>query len=278
MDLQEAKRIIENRGYKLAKTNSIDEAIKLRAAKRIAENAGYKVVNEKENTDNTIYGIDVYYNTDGSFPDIGRQKPEETLRYTFDEMVRELGSQCADDIVMVGSYDTGNNTYYKLDYIEYENGDKLDASKIDFDDIDESCCGGKKKGKKKGKKSDFVPFWAKKKKINERFGFTDGTTFTGICEKYLKDDYITTLVKEIGLEAAKEEFLADVREYIGHGISETYYRTFAARIRNQSLFAMIYSISNAMHAGQGNDLNAGTPRSAAARRNRRGPNAARNRW
>lgn len=112
--------------------------------------------------DDCIYGIDVYYNEDGSFPDIGYQQPEETLRYTYDEMVEEFGESCADEIITQGSYDTGNNTYYKLDYIEYANGDRIEASDMEFG-IDESCCGGKKKGKKKSKKSKFVPFWAKKK-------------------------------------------------------------------------------------------------------------------
>ena len=263
MNLQEAKRIIENHGYKLTKTKSIDEAIKLRAAKRIAENAGYKVVNENDLT-NYANGRLINEFTDLSY--------EDYRAIVKDHLVR-LGLDRATAAEYIMSYAESIEDNYDNEI------DAVDTAQEIFDSsMDESCCDEKKKGKKKGKKSDFVPFWAKKKKINERFGFTDGTTFTSICEKYLADDYITALVKEIGLEAAKEEFLADVREYIGHGISETYYKTFAARIRNQSLISMIYSISNAMHAGQGNDLNAGTPRSAAARRNRRGPNAARNRW
>jgi len=88
----------------------------LNEAKQILRKNGYICINER--SDNRIYSIDVYYNEDGGFPDFDKQEPEETLRYTFDEMVKELGPDAASDIVTEGCYDTGNNTYYKLNYIE----------------------------------------------------------------------------------------------------------------------------------------------------------------
>ena len=133
-------------------------------------------------------------------------------------MVEEFGEAGASDIVMLGSYDTGNNTYYKLDYIIRDNGERIEASDLEFFGLEESCCGGgKKKGKKKGKKSGFVPFWARKKdNINEDFGNDAGTTFSNICKKYIANDYFTTLVTEKGLRDAIETVLADIRSSIGY--------------------------------------------------------------
>lgn len=136
----------------------------------------------------------------------------------------------------------------------------------------EETCGGKKKKGKKGKKSGFVPFWAKKKddkKIDEAFGDAEGTTFTSICEKYVKNSYFLTLSTQIGFKPAVEKLLDEVKKAIGSGISDKYYATFAARLNNmKNPMQVLYTITNAMLAGQGMDSAAGTSASAVARRRR----------
>jgi hypothetical protein len=129
-----------------------------------------------EGTNEERYQIDVYYNEDGGFPDFDTELPSETLTYTYDELVAELGQEAADELINNGSYDSGNNTYYKL--VEGSSSEETDIEFTDpeenidagYDtDFNESCCGGGKKKSKKGKKgkkdkkSKFVPFWAKKK-------------------------------------------------------------------------------------------------------------------
>lgn len=153
------------RSFKRFKKNYIRES-------EVLDNEDFVDVDLDGTTEET-YQIDVYYNEDGGFPDFDTQEPTETLTYTYDEMVAELGQDAADELINSGSYDTGNNTYYKL-----VDGPAGEESNIEFTDPEENldagydtdfnescCCGGKKKSKKgkKDKKSKFVPFWAKKK-------------------------------------------------------------------------------------------------------------------
>ena len=92
----------------------------------------------------------------------------------------------------------------------------------------------------------------KVKKIDERFGNEEGTTFTKICEKYVSGGYFFQLVKEKNLADAIEQYLEDVKPYIGKGISQKYYNSMEARIvKCKSKESALFIISNAMLAGQG---------------------------
>lgn len=92
----------------------------------------------------------------------------------------------------------------------------------------------------------------KVKKIDERFGNKEGTTFTKICEKYVSGGYFFQLVKEKNLADAIEQYLEDVKPYIGKGISQKYYNSMEARIvKCKSKESALFIISNAMLAGQG---------------------------
>ena len=89
-------------------------------------------------------------------------------------------------------------------------------------------------------------------RINERFGNEEGTTFTKICEKYVSGGYFFQLAKEKNLAEAISQYLEDVKPYIGHGISQKYYDSMAARIvKCKSKESALFIISNAMLAGQG---------------------------
>lgn len=159
----------------------------------------------------------------------------------------------------------------------------------DDDELDEGCCGGdkKKKGKKKGKKSDFVPFWAKKKDkvdealeddldlegmtldegmiLDEGFGTSEGTPLSQLCADYIQDNYFTKLANEIGLEAAKAEFLEKAREVTG----DKYYKTLSTRIQAaKTANAVLFVLQGTMFGGSNMDLAAGT-RQSAWHRNRR---------
>ena len=116
-------------------------------------------------------------------------------------------------------------------------------------------------GKKGG---DNVPPWAKLeeakaiaeeagyKVIKEGFGTAEGTLFTSICEKYINNAYFVTLAATVGLKAAIAEFLEEVRECIGKGVSAEYYNKFALRMKAcKSETKALFTISNAMLAGQG---------------------------
>lgn len=153
-----------------------------------------------------------------------------------------------------------------------------DPSLYKDEDIDESCCGcggKKKKGKKKGKKSGFVPFWAKKKDkvdealeddldlegitLDEGFGTAEGTPLSHLCEEYISDGYFTKLAEEIGLEAAKAEFLEKAREVTG----DKYYKTLTARIKAaKTATAVLFVLQGTMFGGSNMDLAAGTRQSA----------------
>ena len=154
----------------------------------------------------------------------------------------------------------------------------------DNDELDEGCCGcggKKKKGKKKGKKSDFVPFWAKKKDkvdeafeddldlegmtLDEGFGTAGGTPLSQLCEEYIRDGYFTKLAAEIGLDAAKAEFLEKARKVTG----DKYYKTLYSRIIGaKNPTAVLFVIQGTMFGGSNMDLAAGT-RQSAYHRNRR---------
>ena len=200
MTFLEAKKIVEERGYRIAKNiegESFRERVareELEEAKRIAKAAGYQIIREDEEIE-------------------------------------------------------------------------------DDDEIDEGCCGcggKKKKGKKKGKKSEFVPFWAKKKdgKLNEDFGDTEGTTFTNICQDYVSGGKFFALVAQLGLQGAIEKVLADIKTAVGQGIGDRYYNIFATRLRqSKSSTDALYKITNAMLAGENMDSAAGT-RQSAYNRNR----------
>ena len=279
MTFLEAKKIVEERGYRIAKNiegESFRERVareELEEAKRVAKRAGYQIINEDVD-DNRVYGVDIYYNPDNDFPDFDNQEPNETVSYTFEEMANEFGTDVADDIIQLGSCDTGNGTYYKLAYVENtDTGERISANDLDFSDLYEGCCGAgskKKKGKKKGKKSEFVPFWAKKKdgKLNEDFGDTEGTTFTSICQEYVSGGKFFAIVAQLGLQGAIEKVLADVKTAVGKGIGDKYYNTFATRLRQaNSPTDALYKITNAMLAGENMDSAAGT-RQSAYNRNR----------
>jgi hypothetical protein len=167
-------------------------------------------------------------------------------------------------------------------------GESLESDE-DLDELDEGCCGGdkKKKGKKKGKKSDFVPFWAKKKDkvdealeddldlegmtldegmiLDEGFGSAEGTPLSQLCADYIQDNYFTKLANEVGLEAAKAEFLEKAREVTG----DKYYKTLSARIQAaKTATAVLFVLQGTMFGGSNMDLAAGT-RQSAYHRNRR---------
>lgn len=159
----------------------------------------------------------------------------------------------------------------------------------DDDELDEGCCGcggKKKKGKKKGKKSDFVPFWAKKKDkvdealeddldlegmtldegmiLDEGFGTAEGTPLSQLCAEYIQDGYFTKLAAEVGLDVAKAEFLEKAREVTG----DKYYKTLSTRIQAaKNATAVLFVLQGAMFGGSNMDLAAGT-RQSAYHRNR----------
>lgn len=157
----------------------------------------------------------------------------------------------------------------------------------DDNELDEGCGGKKKKGKKKDKKSDFVPFWAKKKDkvdealeddldlegmtldeaitLDEGFGTAEGTPLSQLCADYIQDDYFTKLANEVGLEVAKAEFLEKAHEVTG----DKYYKTLSARIQAaKTATAVLFVLQGAMFGGSNMDLAAGT-RQSAYHRNRR---------
>ena len=160
----------------------------------------------------------------------------------------------------------------------------------DDDELDEGCCGcggKKKKGKKKGKKSDFVPFWAKKKDkvdeaveddldlegmtldenmtLDERFGTSEGTPLSQLCADYIQDGFFTKLAAEVGLDVAKAEFLEKAREVTG----DKYYKTLSARIQAaKNATEVLFILQGTMFGGSNMDLAAGT-RQSAWHRNRR---------
>lgn len=174
-----------------------------------------------------------------------------------------------------------------LSGIDYEEV-LADPSLYEDEDIDESCCcgGKKKKGKKKGKKSGFVPFWARKKDkvdestddldlegmtldenmtLDEGFGTAEGTPLSQLCADYIRDNYFTKLANEIGLEAAKAEFLEKAREVTG----DKYYKTLSTRIQAaKNATGVLFVLQGAMFGGSNMDLAAGT-RQSAYHRNRR---------
>ncbi|MBQ2653523.1 MAG: hypothetical protein IJF83_08200 [Methanobrevibacter sp.] len=169
-----------------------------------------------------------------------------------------------------------------LSGIDYEEV-LADPSLYKDEDIDESCCcgGKKKKGKKKGKKSGFVPFWARKKDkvdesyeddldlegmtLDEGFGTAGGTPLSQLCEEYIRDGYFIKLASEIGLEAAKTEFLEKARKVTG----DKYFRTLTTRIQAaKTPNAVLFVIQGTMFGGSNMDLAAGT-RQSAYHRNRR---------
>lgn len=141
---------------------------KKKSNKMLTENKKHTVTKN-----DAVYSIGRYFASDNNFFDEDGEfiaELEETKNFNgYDEMVSEMGKSFADDIVAGGSYDSGNNSYYKLEYVIDENGEKYsdDYLELDFtNNFDESCCCGSKKKSKKGKKdkkSKFVPFWAKKK-------------------------------------------------------------------------------------------------------------------
>ena len=152
---------------------------------------------------------------------------------------------------------------------------KLDEGKKDGDKVPPwaKLNEGKKDGDKvppwakldEGKKGDDkVPPWAKLeeakevaekagfKVIKEGFGTAEGTLFTSICEKYLNNAYFLTLSAKVGLQAAIAEFLEEVRECIGKGVSPEYYNKFAIRMKKcKTETNALFTISNAMFAGEG---------------------------
>jgi hypothetical protein len=61
-----------------------------------------------------------------------------------------------------------------------------------------------------------------------------------------------TLSAKVGLQAAIAEFLEEVRECIGKGVSPEYYNKFAIRMKAcKSETKALFTISNAMFAGEG---------------------------
>lgn len=199
---------------------------------------------------------------------------------------------------MDDSYDNGETIALKFNFFfdEDDNSDAIinkmitiaksftgDAQELFNNSMDESCCcgGKKKKGKKKGKKSGFVPFWAKKKgkvdealeddldlegmTLDEGFGTAEGTPLSHLCEEYISNGYFTKLAEEIGLEAAKAEFLEKAREVTG----DKYYKTLTARIKAaKNATAVLFVLQGTMFGGSNMDLAAGT-RQSAYHRNRR---------
>lgn len=199
---------------------------------------------------------------------------------------------------MDDSYNNGETIALKFNFFFNEDDDsdtiinKMITIAKSFTDsnMDESCCGcdsKKKKGKKKGKKSDFVPFWAKKKDkvdealeddldlegmtldeaitLDEGFGTAGGTPLSQLCADYIQDDYFTKLANEVGLEVAKAEFLEKAREVTG----DKYYKTLSARIQAaKTATAVLFVLQGTMFGGSNMDLAAGT-RQSAYHRNRR---------
>lgn len=78
------------------------------------------------------------------------------------------------------------------------------------------------------------------------------TDFTKVCEKYLASSFFAMLAREKSLEFAINAFLNDIKQFVGHGISEKYYRNISARLRTSKTAAdAMFKISNAMLAGGG---------------------------
>ena len=101
--------------------------------------------------------------------------------------------------------------------------------------------------------------------LDEGFGTSEGTPLSRLCADYLQDNYFTKLADEVGLEAAKAEFLEKAREVTG----DKYYRTLSARIQTaKNATAVLFVLQGVMFGGSNMDLAAGT-RQSAWHRNRR---------
>ena len=304
MTFLEAKKIVEERGYRIAKNiegESFRERVareELEEAKRVARRAGYQIINEDEatpyetalldkNFTNFVASIsnDNDYNANeekyASWVDTLVNEEGWDVYDAIDHVISKNWSEYHDEILDRALNDDISTEEAEriadlvatpLSSIDYEEV-LLDPSLYKDEDIDEGCCGAgskKKKGKKKGKKSEFVPFWAKKKdgKLNEDFGDTEGTTFTNICQEYVSGGKFFAIVAQVGLQGAIEKVLADVKTAVGQGIGDKYYNTFATRLRQaKSPTDALYKITNAMLAGENMDSAAGT-RQSAYNRNR----------
>lgn len=63
----------------------------------------------------------------------------------------------------------------------------------------------------------------------------NGKTKLGkICKYYTTDGYFAKLIDSVGFATAKTQLLADVKQFVGHGISDRYYRSFEKRIKMAS--------------------------------------------
>ena len=78
------------------------------------------------------------------------------------------------------------------------------------------------------------------------------TDFTKVCERYLAGSFFTLLAREKGLQFAIDAFLNDIKKFVGHGISEKYFRNISARLSTcKTPTDAMFKISNAMLAGGG---------------------------
>ena len=101
--------------------------------------------------------------------------------------------------------------------------------------------------------------------LDEGFGTAEGTPLSQLCAEYIQDGYFTKLANEIGLEAAKAEFLEKAREVTG----DKYYKTLSTRIQAaKNATGVLFVLQGAMFGGSNMDLAAGT-RQSAYHRNRR---------
>ena len=267
MTFLEAKKIVEDKGYHVVK-NSEDETFRQRVAREeleeameVVKRAGLKVINEF---------------TDLSYEDYRDIVKEHLIRMG-------LQPDVANENIMSYAESIEENYNNEIDAVDT-------AQEVYDSNMDESCCcggGKKKKDKKKGKKSDFVPFWAKKKDkvdealeddldlegmtldeaitLDEGFGTAGGTPLSQLCADYIRDDYFTKLANEVGLEVAKAEFLEKAQEVTG----DKYYKTLSARIQAaKTATAVLFVLQGTMFGGSNMDLAAGT-RQSAYHRNRR---------
>ena len=91
--------------------------------------------------------------------------------------------------------------------------------------------------------------------LDERYGDAAGTALSSICTKYITDSYYEKLAKVAGTNAADAEFLSDLKEIIGHGVSEMKYKQIQMRLaQKKSITDKMLYIAGLMHSGEGRGL------------------------
>lgn len=294
-ELEEAMKVVKRAGLRIINENDLTNFASFDSNGNIGTYKDYE---------DEFATVSAVFNDNTDDPDMAPYDAELNILFknepeNIDDIENAIYEKLCDELrpfgyvdAMDDSYNNGETIALKFNFFFNEDDDsdtiinKMITIAKSFTDsnMDESCCGcggKKKKGKKKGKKSGFVPFWARKKDkvdeafeddidlegmtLDEGFGTAGGTPLSQLCEEYIRDGYFTKLAAEIGLDAAKAEFLEKARKVTG----DKYYKTLYSRIMGaKNPTAVLFVIQGTMFGGSNMDLAAGT-RQSAYHRNRR---------